>query len=271
MSPPEKDPPSSYIISYNNALPVFQPTNINTLIPQVDVNIIDKMKNGDMVINELEDNRNGENIYFYKDKKIYPTPGYPSEYGNIPPWINIRKQDCGYSYFNKIKNSKNNQTYNLSNKLTPLIVKDWKFDKSQIYFEISKELERNYSINNSDDYEDYDDEFHKPDYNTIYVKKQIYRPNDNATANIFHKVYLLKNLEVNDALENKIINKVDNLIIKYFKIEETDFYHEEEENNDLKRVIYLDAIDRCTFKLRNLRYNKVKRRNDYFNPIIIKN
>jgi hypothetical protein len=61
----------------------------------------DNIQNFDIVINDEEDigyRNNGK--YIYKDNAVYPLSFFPDMYGNLPEWVKVRKEDCGWSYFN---------------------------------------------------------------------------------------------------------------------------------------------------------------------------
>ena len=53
----------------------------------------------DIVANQAEVGNRNEGKYIYKDRALYHLATEPDDYGNLPEWVDVRKDDCGYSYF----------------------------------------------------------------------------------------------------------------------------------------------------------------------------
>ena len=60
---------------------------------------INELNNYDVVINENEAGYRNNGVFIYKDNELYPLAGEPEDYGSLPEWVEIRKEDCGHSYF----------------------------------------------------------------------------------------------------------------------------------------------------------------------------
>jgi hypothetical protein len=53
----------------------------------------------DIVANRAEVGDRNEGKYIYKDRALFHLATEPDDYGNLPEWVDTRKDDCGYSYF----------------------------------------------------------------------------------------------------------------------------------------------------------------------------
>ena len=53
----------------------------------------------DIVANRAEVGVRNEGKYIYKDRALFHLATEPDDYGNLPEWVDTRKDDCGYSYF----------------------------------------------------------------------------------------------------------------------------------------------------------------------------
>ena len=264
-------------IKKNDAPPIHQPAvhflnNIEGNYDAVTPIDISKLKtktynNFDIVINTRKNNSQGESIYFYKDNFIYPSVGYPHDEGSIPPWVNIKKSDCGYSYFNEFINFNTGITYSLSNKFTPFIKNYWNLLDGKIEI-VKNNKEVNNYYNNFNYYDnEYDEQYSDDEYDKLFVKKTITRDQDKAKAYIYHPVYVNKKIDIKKNNNKKIIlDKVNSMIKKYVEIEERDYYYEDDEH--YINSIYLEAFDTCKFKLRQTKWNINSGEYEKFNPII---
>lgn len=113
------------------------------------------LRNFDMIYNTNETGYGYRNagVYIYKDNELHTLSPKPDDYGSLPEWVDIRKEDCGHSYF----------TDRLidHNTLVPFKTHEWKIkkvstDKFQLYrqkddakatVEIPISMEKNYLKN----------------------------------------------------------------------------------------------------------------------------
>ena len=56
-------------------------------------------QNYDVVVNENKSGYRNEGVYIYYDNKIHTLSDCPDDYGSLPEWVELRKEDLGYSYF----------------------------------------------------------------------------------------------------------------------------------------------------------------------------
>ena len=260
-SPPKYTPSVHFINTIEGNYDAITPINISSY------NKLNKLNNFDIVINTKETNKD-LSIYFYKNNFIYPSVGYPGDTGSIPPWVNIRKEDCGYSYFEKFIDLNTNIEYSLKNTFTPFIKNHWDILNTKIEIVENKQEVNNYynnNFNDYDDYDEYDEQYSEEEYNKLFVKKTITRKQDKATAFIYHPVYIKNNIDINN-IKQQILYEVNKLIILYFEIQERDYYYEDDEQ--YINSIYLEAFDKRKFKLRQTKWNINSGEYEKFNPII---
>ena len=76
------------------------------------------LRNFDIILNKNETGYRNAGVYIYKDNELYELSSYPDDYGSLPEWVDIRKEDCGHSYFSEglIDN----------NTLVPFKTNEWK-------------------------------------------------------------------------------------------------------------------------------------------------
>jgi hypothetical protein len=60
---------------------------------------MDGLQNFDVIVNLNEQGYRNTGTYVYKDNGVYPLSDYPDDYGTLPEWVEVRKEDCGFSYF----------------------------------------------------------------------------------------------------------------------------------------------------------------------------
>ena len=108
--------------------PSLYVTNLDKL------NSIKNLKNYDIIIDEnaeeSEYRNNGK--YIYHNGEAYKLSSYPDDYGTLPQWIELRKEDLGYSYFQDglIDN----------NSYVPINFKDWKIGETRFKSDYIKPL-----------------------------------------------------------------------------------------------------------------------------------
>ena len=57
------------------------------------------LQNYDVIVNLNEQGYRNTGTYIYKDNAVYPLSDSPDDYGTLPEWVQVRKEDCGFSYF----------------------------------------------------------------------------------------------------------------------------------------------------------------------------
>jgi hypothetical protein len=60
---------------------------------------MDGLQNFDVVVNTNENGYRNTGVYIYKDNGVYTLSDTPDDYGTLPDWVEVRKEDCGFSYF----------------------------------------------------------------------------------------------------------------------------------------------------------------------------
>lgn len=90
------------------------------------VKTLSDLNNYDIVENEIDGNYGYRNAgkYIYKDNGLYNLAVHIDDYGHLPDWVEVNKEDCGYSYFD---------TYLIDhNWLIPFKTNEWKIGKSHV-------------------------------------------------------------------------------------------------------------------------------------------
>lgn len=96
------------------------------------VKTLSDLNNYDIVENEIDGNYGYRNAgkYIYKDNGLYKLAVHIDDYGHLPDWVEVNKEDCGYSYFD---------TYLIDhNMLIPFKTTEWKIGKSHVSEEDSE-------------------------------------------------------------------------------------------------------------------------------------
>jgi len=62
-------------------------------------NSIPKLKNYDTVVNEEKIGYRNEGVYIFNNGGLHLLSPFPDDYGSLPEWVEVRKEDCGHSYF----------------------------------------------------------------------------------------------------------------------------------------------------------------------------
>lgn len=59
------------------------------------------LRNFDIILNKNENGYGYRNacVYIYKNNELHELSPKPDDYGSLPEWVDIRKEDCGHSYF----------------------------------------------------------------------------------------------------------------------------------------------------------------------------
>ena len=60
---------------------------------------MEDLREYDIVFNDSEGDYRNEGCYIYYNTGLHILSLYPDEYGSLPEWVVVRKEDCGYSYF----------------------------------------------------------------------------------------------------------------------------------------------------------------------------
>lgn len=161
----------------------------------------------------LEDHeRSGDRnfgVYIFFNNKINPLGTSPKldDYGYLPEEVEVRKEDCGYSYFEDRLIAHNN--------LVPLQINNWRIIKYEIIFS------EDGTIFSEDGIIFSEDAHHKK---SAQIELEILR-NDGAKASVSCKInFNLKTKNITD-------KKLKNLIIKNVK----EYYKK-------SKVIYFDCI-----------------------------
>ena len=122
---------------------------------------INDLNNYDVVINENKAGYRNNGVFIYKDNELYPLAGEPDDYGSLPEWVEIRKEDCGHSYFSDYLIDHNT--------FVPFHTNDWEVGKSYVDEEIKP---------------------FKFAYEYINVKTDLHRPKDGAKATVNYSVMI---------------------------------------------------------------------------------
>jgi hypothetical protein len=81
------------------------------------------LQNYDTVINDQEAGYRNHGVFIYYNNGLHPLSWYPDGYGSLPEWVETRKEDCGYSYFNDRLID--------HNQFVPFKTSDWKIGSSK--------------------------------------------------------------------------------------------------------------------------------------------
>jgi hypothetical protein len=57
------------------------------------------LQNYDIIVNIKEFGYRNTGVYIYNDGGIHSLSSFPDDYGSLPEWVEVRKEDCGFSYF----------------------------------------------------------------------------------------------------------------------------------------------------------------------------
>lgn len=88
--------------------PIMYQTSWNTdqseLTPEergvvANIQELNGLQNFDVIMNTNEQGYRNNGIFIYKDGGVYPLSKFPDDYGTLPEWVVVRKEDCGFSYF----------------------------------------------------------------------------------------------------------------------------------------------------------------------------
>lgn len=91
---------------------------------------MEDLKEYDIVFNDSEGQYRNEGAYIYYNGGLHMLSLYPDDYGSLPEWVVVRKEDCGYSYFNDGLVSHNS--------FVPFSPSDWTVGETKCYVEYSK-------------------------------------------------------------------------------------------------------------------------------------
>jgi hypothetical protein len=105
-----------------------QPPNRDATLTQNINNIKENLDlfNYDIIINEKEEAFGCHSSYIYKNEGIYDLSIYPGDgtYGcSLPRWVEVRKEDCGYSY---------SADFLITDNYIPFRTSDWDIDDSYV-------------------------------------------------------------------------------------------------------------------------------------------
>jgi hypothetical protein len=89
------------------------------------------LQNFDTVINEQEVGDRNQGVYIYYNNGLHPLSTHPDDYGTLPEWVETRKEDCGYSYFDDSSWQKGGPLID-HNTYVPFKTSDWEIGPSQI-------------------------------------------------------------------------------------------------------------------------------------------
>ena len=117
------------------------------------INQMNDLQDYDIIINEKESGYRNCGVYIYKDNQIFELSDYPDDYGSLPEWVEIRKEDCGHSYFSDYLIDHNS--------FVPFKTSDWEIKQSYIEDEVKP---------------------FKFAYCNLVVTTELYRPKDEAKA-----------------------------------------------------------------------------------------
>ena len=119
------------------------------------------LQNYDVIINDNESGYRNEGVYIYNDNEIHPLSVDMDDYGTLPDWVEIRKEDCGHSYFSDY--------LIVHNTYVPFKTNDWQIGKSYVDEEIKP---------------------FKFAYKNINVKTDLHRIKDGAKATVNYSVMI---------------------------------------------------------------------------------
>ena len=92
----------------------------------------------DVIVNENEAGYRNKGVYIYYDNKIHTLSDYPDDYGSLPEWVELRKEDLGYSYFSD---------YLIDhNRYIPIKTKEWDMGKTYVEEEYSEPFKFYYKV-----------------------------------------------------------------------------------------------------------------------------
>ena len=92
------------------------------------------LKNYDIIIdiNEEDSEYRNQGKYIYHNGKTHKLSSYPDDYGTLPQWTELRKEDLGYSYFE--------DGIIDYNSYVPINSKDWKIGETRFKSDYIKPL-----------------------------------------------------------------------------------------------------------------------------------
>ena len=91
---------------------------------------MEDLRDGDIVFNDSEGQYRNEGAYIYYNGGLHMLSLCPDDYGNLPEWVVVRKEDCGYSYFDDGLIDHNS--------LVPFSPSVWTVGETKCYVEYSK-------------------------------------------------------------------------------------------------------------------------------------
>lgn len=65
----------------------------------VNISDMDDLQEYDVIANKNKFGYRNTGVYIYHNHGIHPLSSYPDDYGSLPEWVEVRKEDCGFSYF----------------------------------------------------------------------------------------------------------------------------------------------------------------------------
>ena len=92
------------------------------------INQMIDLQDYDIIINEEEAGYRNDGVYIYKNNQVFELNDYPDDYGSLPEWVEIRKEDCGHSYFSDYLIDHNT--------FVPFKTCDWEIKQSYIEDEV---------------------------------------------------------------------------------------------------------------------------------------
>jgi len=178
--------------------------------------------------------------YIYKDNGLYNLVSHIDDVLHLPPWVDVDKTDCGYSYFKDRLID--------DNKLIPFKTEDWKVGKS--YVSVKEDLHP----------------FTTP-YKRIDISTELIRKKDDAKAILSFDVILsapwlggpskdIKEKDL-DKIKNSVIDETSKVVISQNDIKQA----ETKANSFLKKlfleqkVIYPYCLGPCKFTIDSGYYN----------------
>ena len=92
----------------------------------------------DVIVNENKSGYRNEGVYIYYDNKIHTLSDYPDDYGSLPEWVELRKEDLGYSYFS--------DDLIHHNRYIPIKYNDWDMGKTYVEEEYYEPFKYYYKV-----------------------------------------------------------------------------------------------------------------------------
>ena len=92
----------------------------------------------DVIVNENKSGYRNEGVYIYCDNKIHNLSDYPDDYGCLPEWVELRKEDLGYSYFSDY--------LIVHNRYIPIKYSDWEMGKTNVEEDYSEPFKFYYKV-----------------------------------------------------------------------------------------------------------------------------